>query len=199
MIKFFEENWYWLLLIVITIISIIVIIRNLKVKPTTQNRQPGDNRDNTQNQPGTQGGSNQNTSPRPSPPPPPPPSKKFSWWKFGIGLGIIILVLGFLIRINTPYSEKIILKKGSDYTFDVYNEMIVINPQVHCVEVIYPDYTEYTFCPNIPVDAGEHGVGLYRLQATSDSQFVIISKKPLSLWNKFKFWINPSHFKFLFD
>lgn len=197
MLKFFEENWGWFLLIIITIFTIVRIVKHLKVEPTTQNTQSGSNQNTTTNPTG--GAGTTNPTPNPTPTPVPTQAKKFSWWKFGIGLFIIILVIGFILRMNTSYSEKVIVNKGQDYTFDVYNERIVINPQVHCIHVIYPDYTEYTFCPNIPINAGEYGIGLYRLQATSDSQLVIISKEPLFISDKFKFWINPIHLKFLFD
>lgn len=174
--------------------AIIFWINKITKKPTNQNQQGGDNQ-NTTTTTTTSGTGTTNSVNNSSE----TQTEKFSLWKFIKGPGIIILIIGFIIRMNIPYSETITVTKGQDYTFDVYNERIVINPQVHCVKVIYPDYAEYTFCPNVPINAGEHGVGLYHLQATSDSQFVIISKEPLSLWNKFKFWINPINFKFLLD
>ncbi len=174
--------------------GIIFWINKIIKKPTIQTVQGGGNQNTTNTTAGTG-----TTNPAPAPRPARTPTNKFSLWNIIVGLLIIVLLVGFIVRMNTSYSQKITLKKGQDYTFDVYNERVVINPQVHCVHVIYPDHAEYTFCPSIPVNAGEHGVGLYRLQATSDSQIVIISKKPLTFTNKLGFWIRPTNWNLLFD
>jgi hypothetical protein len=173
--------------------GIIFWIKKITKTPVTQNQQGGGNQNTPQNQPGTQGGGNQqnqnsNTA-----------RKKIPLWNMVIGTGIIVLVLGLLMRMNKPYSEEVILQSGKSYSFTSSWEDVQISPQYGCVNVIFPNQKQFSVCANTPIDVGNTGSGNHTITATENNQMIVVTRIPSTIGRKFIFWINPTNWNLLFN
>jgi len=128
---------------------------------------------------------------------------KLSWFKFQWNLKfgrlvIIILIIGFIFRMSTPYSEEKILQVGESYSFNSSWENVEISPQSGCVMVIFPNKKNFSVCVNTPIDIGNTGSGNYKITATENNQMIVISRIPSTIGKKFVFWINPKNYNLLF-